>query len=98
VPGFHFGCWGTGIGVRACLNVLSRNSPQCLHFFAAAAITSAQYGHLVVASGASGGPPCWLQNAEVLPISRGVPQRVQKFAIFYFPLIVRKQGIRLSAI
>src|ERR1019366_4935568 len=36
---------------------LSRNSPQCLHFLADANICSEQNGHLMVASGASGGPP-----------------------------------------
>ena len=48
-----------------------------------AMIGSEQNGHLMVASGASAGPPCMLHNAESVPIGKGAPQRPQKFAIFY---------------
>lgn len=38
----------------AGLGCLSRNSPQCCHFFAVARMVSEQYGQRMVASGESG--------------------------------------------
>src|SRR6266849_6197015 len=43
-PGFQAG------GIRFCRKAGSKNSPQCLHFFAAKAMSSEQYGQRTLGS------------------------------------------------